>query len=51
MFKKRKYEKPILKGEKLFEAGTKACCKVDAASCTKTDRGDLGKSSQTTTTS
>ncbi|MDO8748946.1 MAG: hypothetical protein Q7J72_07545 [Candidatus Omnitrophota bacterium] len=49
MTKKDNYEKPQLKGERLFEAGAKTCCK--GAACTTSEKTGGGKSSNSNTTS
>lgn len=49
MIKKSVYEKPELKGEKLFEAGAKTCCKDSA--CGNTEKNSQGKTVKTDTTS
>lgn len=48
--KKDNYEKPQLKGERLFEAGAKTCCKT-LGPCTNANRNATGKNSRETTTS
>ncbi|MBN1912957.1 MAG: hypothetical protein JW788_01005 [Candidatus Omnitrophica bacterium] len=40
--KKKKYEKPQVKGEKLFEVGAKSCCK-GGGDCDKTMQSNQGK--------
>lgn len=48
---KKAYEKPELKGEKLFEAGAKTCCKTKGP-CDNTDRdAGAGKQSRDSITS
>jgi hypothetical protein len=49
--KKKKYEKPEVKGEKLFQAGAATCCKVTIFTCTVALRGSRGKGQRTSTTS
>lgn len=48
---KKKYEKPQLKGEKLFEAGAKTCCKLTTAACSVSGRTAGGKTNQAQNTS
>ena len=49
MTKKDNYEKPRLKGERLFEAGAKTCCK--GGPCNATDKSGVGKQANTDATS
>lgn len=51
MAEKKKYEKPELKGERLFEAGATTCCKTAAVGCTTTQQGGGGKGAATKNTS
>lgn len=48
---KKKYEKPELKGEKLFEAGAATCCKTSGSGCTSSIRDTGGKNNINSTTS
>lgn len=48
---KKKYEKPQLKGEKLFEAAAKTCCKPDNTTCPSSAQSSGGKSNRGQVTS